>query len=86
MIAALWRGNGKDVENEALVHDLLAWIGTASRPYDEVIGAWRSTCPRLSIWEDALDAGLVEVDDERVRVTTAGREFLIRKREAVGAN
>ena len=70
------------MENEALVLDLLAWVGPAPRPYDEVMNAWRTSCPRLSIWEDALAAGLLEVADGRVRVTSAGTEMLASRRPA----
>ena len=44
-----------------LTLQLLAWIGEAPRGYGEVMDAWRTSCPRLSIWEDALADGLVEV-------------------------
>jgi hypothetical protein len=42
-----------------LTMDFLAWLAPAPRPYAEVMDAWRTSCPRLTIWEDALDAGLV---------------------------
>jgi hypothetical protein len=37
---------------DALVLDLLEWIGPESRPYSEVIEAWRTSCPRLPVWPD----------------------------------
>jgi hypothetical protein len=43
----------------ALTLDFLAWLAAAPRPYGEVMEAWRTSCPRLSIWEDALADGLV---------------------------
>ena len=43
----------------ALVLDLLAWLAPGARPYGEVMDRWRSHCPRLTVWEDAVDAGLV---------------------------
>jgi hypothetical protein len=43
----------------ALVLDLVEWIATAPRPYAEVMDAWRTSCPRLTIWEDAVDGGYV---------------------------
>ena len=52
----------------------------SSRTYREVMGAWRSSCPRLTIWEDALDAGMVRVDsdgDQQVRITALGSAFLL---------
>jgi hypothetical protein len=45
---------------DALILDLLEWIGEGSRPYTEVIEAWRTSCPRLPVWEDANDQGFIE--------------------------
>jgi hypothetical protein len=43
----------------ALMQDFVDWLAAGPRPYAEVMDAWRSSCPRLTIWEDAVDAGLV---------------------------
>ena len=72
------------MENESLVLDLLEWIGFGSRPYDDVMEAWRTSCPRLTIWEDALDAGLIEVRKREVSLTMLGREFLGTRRRSAG--
>lgn len=45
---------------DALVLDLLEWIGRGERPYREVIEAWRTSCPRLPVWETANSQGLLE--------------------------
>ena len=71
------------VENEPLVLDMLEWIGAEPRPYDAVLAAWRTSCPRLTVWEDSCDAGLVSIDfdpDSRrtVWLTPAGRKLLRR--------
>jgi hypothetical protein len=42
-----------------LTLDFLAWLRTGPRPYAEVMEVWRTSCPRLPIWEDAVDDGLV---------------------------
>jgi hypothetical protein len=42
-----------------LTMDFLAWLAAGPRPYEEVMEAWRTTCPRLTVWEDAIGAGLV---------------------------
>ena len=42
-----------------LVFDLLEWLATEPRPYGEVMDVWRTSCPRLTIWEDAVDLGYV---------------------------
>jgi hypothetical protein len=69
---------------EALLFDLVAWIAAESRPYDEVMEAWRTSCPRLPVWEEANDRGLITrgTDDSQraiVSVTAAGRAFLASK-------
>src|SRR4051812_37387203 len=46
---------------EPLVADLLEWIGrTDGRPYAEVMDAWRTSCPRLPVWEEANARGFVD--------------------------
>jgi len=44
---------------DALVMDLLEWIGPRGRPYAEVIDAWRTSCPRLPVWEEANARGYI---------------------------
>jgi len=68
------------MENEVLVLDLLKWIASAPRNYVDVMEAWRTSCPRLTIWEDALDAKLVIVNDREVALTAAGRRLLEKER------
>ncbi len=64
------------MQNKALVLDLVEWVARCHRKYDDVMRAWRTTCPRLTIWEDAVDAGLVQQAGTTVRVTQLGVEFL----------
>jgi len=44
---------------ESLILDLLEWLVKRDRSYEEVMDAWRTSCPRLPVWEDANDRGLV---------------------------
>ncbi len=44
---------------DSLILDLLEWIAKQERTYEEVMDAWRTSCPRLPVWEDAYDRGLV---------------------------
>ena len=44
---------------DALIVDLLEWIGPRGRPYAEVIDAWRTSCPRLPVWEEANARGYI---------------------------
>jgi hypothetical protein len=78
------------IENKALVLDLLEWVDCKPRNYAEVMDAWRTSCPRLPIWEDARDHGLVLTEHQNssgtsVRLTPAGREFLARERSGYAA-
>jgi hypothetical protein len=43
-----------------LILDLLEWLTMTPRPYSEVLDAWRTSCPRLPVWEEANDRGYVE--------------------------
>jgi hypothetical protein len=70
----------------ALTLQFLAWVGEAPRTYADAMEAWRSTCPRLSIWEDAILDGLVAFDggatrnQSRVRLTQKGRARLVARK------
>jgi hypothetical protein len=62
---------------DALILDLLEWVGTRPRPYAEVMDAWRTSCPRLPVWEEANARGLLTQVHEpgraaQVLVTPAG--------------
>jgi len=61
---------------ESLIVDLVEWVDARERTYEEVMSAWRTSCPRLPIWEDACDRGLVTTDYRTVRVTDTGRALL----------
>jgi hypothetical protein len=73
-----------DTAVEALVLDLLEWLAARERSYDEVLDAWRTSCPKLPVWEDANDRGLVtrEVRDGHciVGVSPSGRALLDRRK------
>jgi hypothetical protein len=61
-----------------LTLELLRWVSSRPRSYGEAMDAWRSNCPRQSIWEDALIDGLVQVvrdtaNGSAVTLTALGR-------------
>jgi hypothetical protein len=60
---------------EPLILDLVEWVISGPRPYAEVIDAWRTSCPRLTIWEDAVERGLVACErrDGRLWVSATAR-------------
>jgi hypothetical protein len=73
---------------DALVLDLLESV-SPERPYREVIEVWKTSCPRLPVWEEANERGYLEQHTEpgqptMVRVTTKGREALNRARRGTG--
>jgi hypothetical protein len=65
---------------EALIYDLLEWVAKGERSYDEVMDAWRTSCPKLPVWEDANDRGLITQEQVNgcsiVRITAAGAALL----------
>lgn len=66
---------------EPLILDLVEWIAREPRTYAEVMDAWRTSCPRLTVWEDAVDRGLVKPErgagtDIMVAITSDGRALL----------
>ncbi len=69
---------------EPLILDLLEWIAPEPKAYAEVIDVWRTSCPRLPVWEDANERGFVArlpyEGRVLISVTPLGREFLARNR------
>jgi D-3-phosphoglycerate dehydrogenase / 2-oxoglutarate reductase len=49
---------------DSLLLDLLEWVGDGARPYLEVLDAWRTSCPRLPVWEESRARGFVELHNE----------------------
>jgi hypothetical protein len=61
----------------------LTWVADRPRTYTQTMDAWRSTCPRLSVWEDAILDGLVRVDNDAPRsvsLTPRGGALLDREK------
>jgi hypothetical protein len=69
-----------DPVKEALIFDLLEWLANGDRTYEDVMDAWRTSCPKLTIWEDATDRGLVTTEQVNgcrfVRPSSAGLALL----------
>ena len=66
-----------------LTVEFLTWIATRRRTYGETMEAWRSTCPRHCVWEDALADGFVQVietgdtlNDSIVEITPLAKGLL----------
>jgi len=46
----------------AAMRELLVWVAFRPRTYADTMEAWGSHCPRFTLWEDALDQGLIVVE------------------------
>ena len=72
---------------EALIVDLLEWVAIRERTYDEVMSAWRTSCPKLPVWEDANDRRLIttELDQGRsiVKLTPSGIALLKQRNRSI---
>jgi hypothetical protein len=61
-----------------LMIEFLAWLTERPRTYRDVMEAWRSTCPRHSVWEDAVTEGLVKIENggKSIVLTALGARLL----------
>jgi hypothetical protein len=71
---------------DTLILDLLEWMGPSPRSYAEVLEAWRTSCPRLTVWEDANDRGFIARHHAPgrgalVSMSVAGAEHLRKHRQ-----
>lgn len=48
-----------------LTMQFLQWIAARPRCYADVMDAWRTSCPRLPVWEAAIEQGLVRIEHRR---------------------
>ena len=71
--------------SDHLTMQFLTWVAVCPRRYTEAMDVWRTTCPRMTIWEDAVGNGLVRVEsgasmkDAQVVITQRGRAWLRRE-------
>jgi hypothetical protein len=69
---------------DPLIRDFLEWISNEPRPYREVMDVWKTSCPRLTVWEDSVDRGFISrlAGNERgvlIEITSEGRDFLLQR-------
>lgn len=68
--------------HEALTRQMLEWIDGGTHTYAELIEVWKSSCPRLTIWEDACADGLIDAQpgiERKLALTAKGRALLSRR-------
>jgi len=72
----------KDDPAHALTLQFLAWVAESPRTYADVMEAWRTSCPRLQVWEEATANGLVHREngpslrEAKIVITEQGRQCL----------
>ncbi|MDX6439014.1 MAG: hypothetical protein QOF45_1597 [Gaiellaceae bacterium] len=64
------------MEITASTLELLTWVTSRTRTYEDVVDAWKSNCPRYAVWDDAVTAGLVTAGREAVALTDSGLALL----------
>lgn len=74
---------------DPLILDLLEWLGPDARPYKETLDAWRTSCPRLPVWEEANARGFIEIAHRQgsgtiVSVSARGTQALRAARGVAG--
>jgi hypothetical protein len=73
---------------DSLILDLLEWVAREERTYAQTMDAWRTSCPRLPVWEEANTRGLVTTSTDKgrslIRITSAGIELLRQQRSNRG--
>jgi hypothetical protein len=74
-----------ELSRDLLMLEFLSWISSRRRTYAEAMNAWQSTCPRHTIWEDAMIDGYIEINrqeqlqDPEVTLTASGLALLTGK-------
>jgi hypothetical protein len=67
---------------DALTLQLVTWVADRPRTYGEAMDAWKTSCPRMPVWEDAVSNGLVRIEgaggmrERSVRLTPHGWALL----------
>jgi hypothetical protein len=70
-------------EPSLIMIQFLQWVAARPRNREDVMEAWRSSCPRFPVWEDARAEGLIrqrggESGEHRVELTRRGEAALRR--------
>jgi hypothetical protein len=70
-------------QTSLIMIQFLQWVADRPRSREDVMEAWRSSCPRFPVWEDARADGLIrqrggEAGEHHVELTARGRDALKR--------
>ncbi|HEY2372258.1 MAG TPA: hypothetical protein VGH82_06885 [Gaiellaceae bacterium] len=64
------------IEESLLLREFLDWVAARPRSYADTVEAWRSSCPRHPVLDDAFTAGLIASVGKTVILTTRGEALL----------
>jgi hypothetical protein len=62
--------------DDPLILDLVEWVAREERSHAELMESWRTSCPRLTVWEDAVDRGYLARQGSLIAVTAKGWDLL----------
>ena len=62
----------------------LSWVADRPRNYAQTMEAWRTSCPRLSVWEDAVIEDFVRIDGGCRAVTLTPRGHAVLRQSQAG--
>ena len=79
---------GMEAQTSLIMIQFLEWVAAKPRRREDVMDAWRSSCPRFPVWEDARAEGLIrqcggDKGQHRVELTELGHAALERARVLV---
>ena len=79
---------GMEAQTSLIMIQFLEWVAARPRCREDVMDAWRSSCPRFPVWEDARAEGLIrqcggDKGQHRVELTELGHAALERARVLV---
>ena len=82
------QNTGMEAQISLIMIQFLEWVAAKPRCREDVMDAWRSSCPRFPVWEDARTEGLIrqcggDRGQHRVELTELGHAALERARVLV---
>ena len=66
----------REIDHSLLLREFLDWVAARPRSYDDTVEAWRSSCPRRPVLDDAFTAGLISSAGKSVVLTSSGEALL----------
>jgi hypothetical protein len=66
----------KEIDHSLLLREFLDWVGARPRSYDDTVEAWRGSCPRHPVLDDAFTARLIASVGKTVVLTSRGEAIL----------